>query len=49
MSSTGKIIVTPHIAAISDPAVAVRFVIDGIARAERGEKHPNTVDVTRGY
>jgi glyoxylate/hydroxypyruvate reductase A len=44
-----KITVTPHVAAISDPAVAVRFVIDGIATAERGEKHPNTVDITRGY
>lgn len=44
-----KIIVTPHVAAISDPAVAVRFVIDGIASAQRGEKHPNTVDMARGY
>jgi glyoxylate/hydroxypyruvate reductase A len=44
-----KVIVTPHVAAISDPAVAVRFVIDGIAIAERGGKHPHTVDVTRGY
>ncbi len=44
-----KIVVTPHIAAISDPRVAANFVIDGIARAERGEKHPNTVDMGRGY
>ncbi len=44
-----KIVVTPHIAAISDPRVAANFVIDGIARAERGEKHPNTVDMSRGY
>jgi glyoxylate/hydroxypyruvate reductase A len=44
-----KVIVTPHIAAISDPRVAANFVIDGIARAERGEKHPNTVDMKRGY
>jgi glyoxylate/hydroxypyruvate reductase A len=44
-----KVIVTPHVAAISDPRVATRFVIDGIAAAERGEKHPNTVDMSRGY
>jgi glyoxylate/hydroxypyruvate reductase A len=44
-----RITVTPHIAAISDPQIAARFVIDGIAAAERGEKHPNTVDMTRGY
>jgi len=44
-----KVTVTPHIAAISDPRVAARFVIDGIARAERGERHPNTVDWNRGY
>jgi glyoxylate/hydroxypyruvate reductase len=44
-----KVVVTPHVAAISDPAVAVRFVLDGIARLERGERHPNTVDMARGY
>jgi glyoxylate/hydroxypyruvate reductase A len=44
-----KILATPHIAAISDPAVAARFVIDGIAKAERGERHENTVDMSRGY
>lgn len=44
-----QIVVTPHIAAISDPRVAANFVIDGIVRAERGEKHSNTVDISRGY
>jgi len=44
-----KVIVTPHIAAISDPKLAAAFVIDGIARAERGERHPNTVEIERGY
>jgi glyoxylate/hydroxypyruvate reductase len=44
-----KVVVTPHVAAISDPAVAVKFVLDGIARIGRGERHPNTVDMTRGY
>lgn len=44
-----KITVTPHVAAISDPQIAARFVIDGIAAAERGETHPHTVDTGRGY
>ena len=44
-----KIIATPHIAAISDPRVTANYVIDGIALVERGERHPNTVDVNRGY
>lgn len=44
-----KVLATPHIAAISDPRVAAGFVIDGIARAERGERHANTVDMSRGY
>jgi glyoxylate/hydroxypyruvate reductase A len=44
-----KVLATPHIAAISDPRVAANFVIDGIARAERGERHANTVDMARGY
>ncbi len=44
-----KIIVTPHIAAISDPRVTVGYVLDGIAKTERGESHENTVDVTKGY
>lgn len=44
-----KITVTPHIAAITDPRAAVRYVADGIARFERGEKLENVVDLTRGY
>jgi glyoxylate/hydroxypyruvate reductase A len=44
-----KVIVTPHVAAISDPQVAAEFVIDGVARAERDEDHPNRVDLARGY
>jgi glyoxylate/hydroxypyruvate reductase A len=44
-----KVTVTPHIAAISDPAVAAGFIVDGIARAGRGERHANTVDLDRGY
>ena len=44
-----KITVTPHIAAISQPAVAVQFVLDGIATFERGEKPDNIVDVEMAY
>jgi glyoxylate/hydroxypyruvate reductase A len=44
-----KITVTPHIAAISDPAASARMVIDGIKRFERGEKPGNIVDLSRGY
>jgi glyoxylate/hydroxypyruvate reductase A len=44
-----KVVVTPHIAAISDPRVTVGHVVDGIARADRGERLENTVDLGRGY
>jgi len=44
-----KIIATPHIAAITSPAAAARFVLDGIASFERGETLANVVDITRGY
>ena len=44
-----KITVTPHIAAISAPRVAAQYVVDGIARFERGEKLQSIVDLTRGY
>ncbi len=44
-----KVTVTPHISAVSDPAVAAKFVLDGIAKIERGEKPDNIVDVEREY
>jgi phosphoglycerate dehydrogenase-like enzyme len=44
-----KIVVTPHIAAITSPAAAARYIIDGIAAMERGETLDNVVDMTRGY
>jgi len=44
-----KIIVTPHIAAITDPRIAVQYILDGIARNERGELLENIVDVEREY
>lgn len=44
-----KIIVTPHIAAITSPTAAARTVIDGIAAMERGETLANVVDMSREY
>jgi len=44
-----KIVVTPHIAGISQPAIAAQFVLDGIAKFERGEKPDNIVDVETVY
>ena len=44
-----KIIVTPHIAAITSPTAAARNVIDGIAAMERGETLANVVDMSREY
>jgi len=44
-----KITVTPHIAAISQPAVAAQYLLDGIAKFERGETPDNIVDVETAY
>ena len=44
-----KIIATPHVAAITSPAVAAKSVVDGIAAMERGETLKNIVDLSRGY
>jgi glyoxylate/hydroxypyruvate reductase len=44
-----KVTVTPHVAAISQPPVVVKYVLDGIAAFERGETPENIVDVERAY
>ncbi|MDE2133130.1 MAG: glyoxylate/hydroxypyruvate reductase A [Alphaproteobacteria bacterium] len=44
-----KITVTPHIAAVSQPAIAVQYVLDGIALFERGQRPENIVDVETAY
>jgi glyoxylate/hydroxypyruvate reductase A len=44
-----RIIVTPHVAAISDPAAGVASVLDTIRRVEKGEPLINVVDLARGY
>jgi glyoxylate/hydroxypyruvate reductase len=44
-----KVTVTPHVAAISQPQVAAKYLRDGIAAFERGEKPDNIVDVETAY
>lgn len=44
-----RVIVTPHNASISDYRAVCRYVVDQIARHERGELLENTVDLKRGY
>lgn len=44
-----KVTVTPHIAAVSQPAVVMAYLRDGIAAFERGEKPANLVDCDNAY
>ena len=44
-----KIIATPHVAAITSPIAAAKYVIDSIGALERGESLKNIVDIERGY
>lgn len=44
-----KVILTPHVASMTHPETAVRFVLDTIARHKRGEPLPGLVDRSRGY
>jgi len=44
-----KVTVTPHIAAISQPAVVLAYVRDGIAAFERGENPATMVDINTAY
>ena len=44
-----KIIVTPHIAAMSDPRVMAASVVGGIKRSEKALPLENVVDLDRGY
>jgi glyoxylate/hydroxypyruvate reductase A len=44
-----KVTVTPHVAGLTDPREAARFVIDGMGKVERGEKLEDVVDLERGY
>jgi glyoxylate/hydroxypyruvate reductase len=44
-----RILVTPHIAGITNPATAAAIVLDTIRRFEAGAPLPNQVDPGRGY
>jgi glyoxylate/hydroxypyruvate reductase len=44
-----KVTVTPHVAAISQTQIVMDYVLDGIAKFERGEKPGNIVDVETAY
>ena len=44
-----KVTITPHIAAVSQPAVVLKYIHDGIAAFERGELPDNIVDVDNAY
>ena len=44
-----RVIVTPHNASISDDRAVCRYVIEQIARHEKGEQLQNVVDLNRGY
>jgi glyoxylate/hydroxypyruvate reductase A len=44
-----RVILTPHVASMTNPETAVRAVLENIARIERGEAPLHTVDLGRGY
>ncbi|HTO42139.1 MAG TPA: glyoxylate/hydroxypyruvate reductase A [Rhizomicrobium sp.] len=44
-----KVTITPHVAGLTDPKEAARFVIEGIARMKRGEIPGDLVDLDQGY
>lgn len=44
-----KVTVTPHVAAITQPASGARYIAEVIARIEAGEPPPNAVDPAAGY
>lgn len=44
-----RILLTPHIAAESDPRAIARYLIAQVGRKQRGELLPNLVDRVKGY
>jgi glyoxylate/hydroxypyruvate reductase len=44
-----RILVTPHIAGITNPATAAPIILDNIRRFEEGRPLLNRVDPARGY
>jgi glyoxylate/hydroxypyruvate reductase len=44
-----RILLTPHIAAESDPRAIARYLVAQVGRKQRGEPLPNLVDRAKGY
>ncbi|MET4806966.1 glyoxylate/hydroxypyruvate reductase A [Limibacillus sp. MBR-115] len=44
-----KVILTPHVASMTNPETAVLAVLDNIARIKKGDAPSHTVDLKRGY
>lgn len=44
-----RVVITPHVAAVTRPAEAIAFIAQTIGQVERGEKTKGLVDRTRGY
>jgi glyoxylate/hydroxypyruvate reductase A len=44
-----RIVVTPHVAAFTNPATAAPIILDNIRRFEAGQPLLNQVDLARGY
>jgi len=44
-----RIVVTPHIAGVTNPATAAAIIVDAIRRFEAGLPFANIVDLARGY
>lgn len=44
-----KVIVTPHVASLTNPDTGARAIADNIARCEGGKPPRNVVDFSRGY
>lgn len=44
-----RIVVTPHVAAVTNPATASIVVVDNLRRLMRGEAWPERVDLANGY
>jgi len=44
-----NVYITPHIASITHPPTACRYIADAISRYRQGEPWPHLVDIGRGY
>ncbi|MBT6350245.1 MAG: glyoxylate/hydroxypyruvate reductase A, partial [Proteobacteria bacterium] len=44
-----NVYITPHIASITHPPTACRYIADAISRHRQGEPWPHLVETGRGY